>query len=437
MPFFVNKRLLLWQMKVCLAKESHKLTNLFFLFQTVKMKRALIKVFIVIPFCVLVVLAIYVSQGNELVRLRASQPREARNMSVLPTSVVKINHTKTRLNIILLTHMSSGSTIVGNMFNLHPDVFYIYEPLNTLRRDINTNEWRALQKPSDETYRQDFSTLLRDLFTCGFDEERTIKLAFPEWIKDMNAWYSSTLLNKESLKKACKARKITVTKIMQTRLPREGGIRELEQVCRSDPSKFDCFIIHLVRDPRAVLSSLIPRRFFLEGPVANLFAQTPMSPEGLKLLKENAQMLCTLVLENLDHVYAEWSNWFKSRYLLIRYEDVISNLPKAVFDIYKYFGLPMVDIITNWINGIPPPGGRTSRFVGLVLSKTDNASIDKWRFRENPSLVSLFEEACSPLMKILGYISVNGSESLQHNKSKPLQTETIPFVGGIHGQELA
>ena len=396
------------------------------------------KVFVAVAVFVLAIIGVYMSQRNEMMRLRAS-PREATGEAAIPTSVVKTNRTKTRLNVILLTHMSSGSTLVGNMFNLHPDVFYLYEPLNTLRRNINTNEWRALEKPSNDAYRQHFSTLLRDLFTCGFDEERTIELTFPDWVRPYNAWYNrSTPLTREWLKKACKARKITVTKIMQPRLPREGGIHELEQVCRSDPSKFDCFIVHLVRDPRAVLSSLIPRRFFMEGPVANLFTQTPMSPKGIKLLKENAQTLCALVLENLDHVYAEWSNWFKSRYILVRYEDIISNISKQVSDIYKYVGLPMVDIITNWINGIPPPGRVTSpRYMALVISKTDTASIEKWRFREKPSLISMFEEACSDLMKTVGYISVNGSEDLQHNKSKPLRTAKIQFLRGLRGQEPA
>ena len=58
-------------------------------------------------------------------------------------------------------------------------------------------------------------------------------------------------------------------------------------------------------------------------------------------------MLCTLVLENLDYVQAEWSNWFKSRYILVRYEDIISNISNEVSDIYKYFDLPMVEVITN------------------------------------------------------------------------------------------
>lgn len=39
--------------------------------------------------------------------------------------------------------------------------------------------------------------------------------------------------------------------------------------------------------------------------------------------------------------------WFKNRYILVRYEDIISNISKEVSDIYKYFDLPMVEVITN------------------------------------------------------------------------------------------
>ena len=38
----------------------------------------------------------------------------------------------------------------------------------------------------------------------------------------------------------------------------------MERVCRSNPSKFDCLIVYLVRDLRAVLSCLIAM-LFLEG----------------------------------------------------------------------------------------------------------------------------------------------------------------------------
>ena len=383
---------------------------------------------------VVVTIVIYTSRMKEIMMVTTPQI-ETGNDLMSPALDVKTNRTKTRLNVILLTHMSSGSTVVGNMFNLHPDVFYIYEPLHALRRKLHGGEWGVLKKSRNDAFRKDFSTLVRDLFTCGFHEEKTIKLVFPTWVRSFNTWYDkSTPLTKESLRKACNARKITVTKIMQTRLPRETGIREVERVCRSDPTKFDCLIVHLVRDPRAVLASLTQRRFFMGQPARSLLSQKPLSTKGISLVKKNAQMLCSLVTENLDFVDSEWSNWFKSRYILVRYEDVISNMSRAVNDMYKSIGLDMVETISNWIKGIPPPGRSTNRNKATVLSSTDAATIDKWRFRESSPLVSLFEETCGPLMEAMGYIFVNGSESLQHNNSKPLKTPSIPFLINLHCQ---
>ena len=388
-------------------------------------------VFVAITF-LFTIFVIYMSQTNE--RMMARMPRtQTRN------DFVKPNRNKTKLNVIVLTHMSSGSTVVGNMFNLHPDVFYIYEPLHGLRRQLDKteNEWHTLKRSRNDVLRNVFSTLLLDFFTCGFHEERTIKLAFPagktRWLRSHNSWYdSSRPLTKDSLRQVCYARKITVTKIMQTRLPRDVGIRELERVCRSDPSTFDCLIVHLVRDPRAVLSSLIRRDFF-GGPAIRLLIQKPMSPEGISFLKQKAQTLCSLVSENLNHVNTEWSNWFKNRYILVRYEDAISNMSKAVNNMYKSVGLPMVDTITNWIKGIPWSGRTRAR--GMILSSTDTTTIDQWRFGLNSSLVSLFEETCESLMKEMGYIFVNGSEQLQHNISKPLRTANIPFLIDLHSEK--
>ena len=379
---------------------------------------------------------LYKSRTKEMMMVKTPQIETGNDLMPLILDV-KPNRTKTRLNVILLTHMSSGSTVVGNMFNLHPDVFYIYEPLHALRRKLQGGEWRVLDKSRNDALRKDFSTLVRDLFTCDFYEEKTIRLVFPKWVRSFNTWFNSaTPLTKESLRKACNSRKLTVTKIMQTRLPGKIGIGEVERVCRSDPSKFDCLIVHLVRDPRAVLASLTQRGFFMGKPVRNLLNQTPLSAEGITLLKKNAQILCSLVMENLDFVNSEWSNWFKSRYILVRYEDAISNMSRAVNDMYKSVGLDMVETISNWIKGIPPPGRSTSRTKATVLSNTDAATIDKWRFRESSTLVSLFEEACGPLMEAMGYTFVNGSENLQQNNSKPLRTPNIPFLTHLHSKKL-
>ena len=392
---------------------------------TVKMTRRLKGPAVFVAcFFLFVFITMYTSQSNERTMSRIPQI-ENRNSFVSTPS----DNAETRLNVILLTFMSSGSTVVGNMFNLHPDVFYIYEPLHALRRKVYKREWEVLDKSRNKAYRKDFSTLARNLFTCGFEGNRTIELVFPKWVRNYNTWYNkSTLFTKESLGKLCNARKISVTKIMQSRLPREIGIREVERVCRSDPSKFDCLIVHLVRDPRAVLSSLMKRTFFMGGREKRLLTQKPLSVEGISLVKKNAQMLCSLVAGNLEYVNTKWSNWFKNRYILLRYEDAISNMSGAVHDMYKAIGLDMVETISNWIKGVPPPGRSTSRTQATVLSNTDAATVDKWRFHENSTLVSLFEEACGPLMEAMGYMFVNGSETLQHNNNKPLRTPKIPFL---------
>ena len=380
-----------------------------------------------------VVLLIYTYQlTEEKIKIRLP-PIDNRSSFMSTPPEVRRNNTEPRLNVILLTFMSSGSTVVGNMFNLHPDVFYIYEPLHGLRRRVYKHEWLVLSKSRNDAFRKDFSTLLGDLFTCGFQEQRTVELAFPKWVRPFNTWYKKSMsFTKDSLRNVCNARKISATKIMQSRLPREIGIRELERVCRSDPSKFDCLIVHLVRDPRAVLSSLMSRGFFMNSSTKQMLSKKPLPTEAISIVKQNAQMLCSLMEGNLDYVHSKWSNWFKSRYILFRYEDVINNASRAVNDIYKFTGLNMVEKITNWTKGVAPPGRSKSKT--MVLSNKNAAAIDKWRSLQSSSLVSLFEETCGPLMEATGYIFVNGSETLQHDNRTLLRTPNIPFLINLHSQ---
>ena len=96
------------------------------------------------------------------------------------------NH-KARLNVVILTHMSSGSTLFGNTFNFHPDVFYLYEPLNLQRREVYKDskvlDMTVLDKKTEDACRIDFSKLLRDIFTCSFKENKTIDYLFPDWLR--------------------------------------------------------------------------------------------------------------------------------------------------------------------------------------------------------------------------------------------------------------
>ena len=334
-----------------------------------------------------------------------------------------------RWNVIILTHMSSGSTFTGNLFNLHPDVFYLYEPLHNLRRAVYGNEWDPFDEATNDEYKSDFSTLFGDVFDCGFRENATLERAIPPFVrkfKRFNYWrFSTPEYTKEAVSNACKAKKLTVAKVMQTRLPRNIGIQELQKVCTADPAKFDCLIIHLVRDPRAVVSSLLGRKFFITGgPLRKLLNSRPLTTEGRELVKQHAELVCSQVSNNINYAKENWLNWFRGRYKVIRYEDVVGNALNTTSELYGFVGLSMVESIYKWIVEGKKPAG-TGAF---QVSENDVNRIGHWRFDQDSSLVSLFEEACAPLMELTGYIFVNGSEHLQHDLSKSLLTKEIPAL---------
>ena len=344
------------------------------------------------------------------------------------SSVKSLAQRTKRLNVIILSQMSSGSSFSGNIFNLHPDVFYLYEPLHDLRRVVYKDEWQPLDDQTNKAYTVHFSSLLRDLFTCTFGEETTLPRIFPPFLRDpkrLAFMYWRLLrpeLTNEVVREACTTKKLTVAKIMQTRLPGEIGIQELERFCSSDPNHFDCLIIHLVRDPRAVLSSLLKRKFFIKDSRRQLFESKNLTAEAIEIIKQNSQLICSQVVDNLNYVKEVWPSWFQGRYKLVRYEDIITNALNTMEDMYSFVGIPKVDSISKWI----VQGKFLVNTTGTQFSEKDASRIDHWRFEQDPWLISVFEEVCTPLMKLMGYISVY--DSGQINNNKPLIAEEIPLL---------
>ena len=127
---------------------------------------------------------------------------------------------KKRLNVIILTHMSSGSSFTGNIFNLHPDVFYLYEPLHDLRKVEYEEDWIPLNKTMNDAYKIDFSNLLRDLFTCEFKEETTLRRIFAEFLNVPKriAFMYWRLLNSENTKDR-KSTRLNSSHVSESRMP--------------------------------------------------------------------------------------------------------------------------------------------------------------------------------------------------------------------------
>ena len=145
----------------------------------------------------------------------------------LNLSNVNISDNKPKLNVIILTHQGSGSSFIGNLFSLHPKVFYLFEPLSGLReetyKDRDSPRKRTFfDKKTMDAYRIDFSNLLWDFFGCRFKRRKTIEHLFPQWLRNelknnIVAWGNgNTNLTQGSMRKVCNSRRVTVVKIMPT-----------------------------------------------------------------------------------------------------------------------------------------------------------------------------------------------------------------------------
>ena len=80
-----------------------------------------------------------------------------------------------RKNLIIVSHGRSGSTLTGDIFNHHPSVFYMYEPLQTPKRV------QEKKKMNDSVYNSLAKEFLTGVFRCKFDN--------PDLLHDIERYY--------------------------------------------------------------------------------------------------------------------------------------------------------------------------------------------------------------------------------------------------------
>ncbi|KAJ7365503.1 hypothetical protein OS493_005612 [Desmophyllum pertusum] len=80
-----------------------------------------------------------------------------------------------RKNLIIMSHGRSGSSLMGNIFNHHPSVFYMYEPLQTIGRVLRKLE-------GNKNYDQLAKEFLTGIFRCSFEQA-------PQILADIEQYY--------------------------------------------------------------------------------------------------------------------------------------------------------------------------------------------------------------------------------------------------------
>lgn len=324
--------------------------------------------------------------------------------------------TSSRTNLIIVAQPRTGSSFLGDAFNQHPDVFYLFEPLHGI---VN----HPVQHLSDPKPMQFLAGILRCKFT---------HLNYVRQIEKFRRFSSNALsspplcakktfvdtprkrcysLSTRTMEAVCKSNySVTVMKILTSRIP-NGTVESLFPLCNST----NCTIIFLVRDPRPVVYSHIKvgiqswQNFKIRG--ANDSAPRPS-------IKMYSARVCQQIEANVK-TFKNLIAWMKSRYHILRYEDLAGNPTETLRRVYKMAGLTMVNSTLKWIE-LHTTGGRSSTKndknpYNYSTRRNSKAIIDNWRLEIDPCVVNIIENNCRSVLKLLGYKPVNGSEQMQYN----------------------
>ena len=335
------------------------------------------------------------------------------------------HESKRRQNLIIVAHGRSGSSFTGNIFNHHPSVFYLFEPYQTAER------LHGKLEPFNRDYEKQSFEWMQGVLQCKFvsakhaddlqhyyrkvmkgetkDTQPSIALSSPPFCRYSPSDPKWNLrdacpdpFEQKMLEEACeKNYSMTVVKALMGRMP-NTSIGQLISLCDSS-TEFDCKVLFLVRDPRAIIPSSKATNFYRDTDRIGLSETRKFSYQNCK----NTEL-------NLNIIKSLPPRW-KKRIKILRYEDLALNPSKLLPGLLQFARLPMDDGLSNWLYlaSHKPKTESEQRAAPWRLESSEGAN--RWRWKVSPYEIAIIERYCSHVMKVLGYKPLDLSYDMQRN----------------------
>ncbi|XP_078497598.1 carbohydrate sulfotransferase 5-like [Lissotriton helveticus] len=305
-------------------------------------------------------------------------------------------------HLLILSTWRSGSTFVGQIFNQNPSVFYLSEPTRMV--------WSTMYNKSPTFLHKPMADLLRELFLCNLSALKPF-LARSEFVSGVFGWSTSRALCSPP---ACDT--------LQGLTPQDGQecyhvchltpFERAEQACMShshivvkavrfldlkvlfplfeDPN-LNLRIIHVVRDPRAiVVSRVITRGLEADD---NIISNAQNSSANIfTVMKE----ICNAQVKIYEEALEDLPPSMKGRYVIVRYEDLVRDPMPYVQHWYDRLGLTVLPQLESWVY----------HNTQLSLQKIP----ELWRKKLKFQKVQVIQQVCQKQMDTFGYRLVNSKE---------------------------
>ncbi|XP_068134427.1 carbohydrate sulfotransferase 1-like [Hyperolius riggenbachi] len=346
---------------------------------------------------------------------------------------------QSRTQILVFAASRSGSSFLGQLFNQNSDVVYLFEPLYHVQHMFSKAKSTIDRRSLLGAYRD----LLRNLFECDFyllenymnptPKDHVVPFIFRRGAS--NALCSPPVCEhlervEESLcSKKCKRVNLTLASItcrthkhMAIKTIRIPEIKYLRTLLE-DP-RLNLKIIHLVRDPRAVLFSRI-YTFVDQYRAYQIWNSSGRKPHNLDL--SFIQNICTDYSNSVETAFSKPS-WLRGKYMLVRYEDLARDPVRKANEIYNFVGLEWKENLTAWIeentNAVVP-----SNVNKYTTNRNSSKTTDNWRLRLNFNIVKSVQELCRTTLSQLGYQVVDSIPQLRNLSQSLIEPRVfLPFL---------
>uniref|UniRef100_A0A8C5M2S9 Sulfotransferase n=1 Tax=Leptobrachium leishanense TaxID=445787 RepID=A0A8C5M2S9_9ANUR len=338
----------------------------------------------------------------------------------------------TRTHVYLHATWRSGSSFLGELFNQHPNVFYLYEP--------GWHMWQSLYPGDSESLQGAFRDLLSSLFNCDFSVLRLYcgnnlttaglfggrsskAMCSVPFCKAGGPREKVGLVEPADCEKACPARTLKdlekecrnypVVVIKDVRLMDVSVLRPLLR----DPG-LNLKIVQLFRDPRAVHNSrLRSKRSLLRESLQVLRSRMRGVDPALKaqqqqqlhhggadyLLSGALEVICQSWIKDLLLLRGSGPSWLHKRYTRLRYEDLVLRPLDELGHLLRFVGLPAISELEQFVVNMTRGPSYSSDRPFLVSARDAREAVGAWRERLSREQVRRVEEACGEAMSVLSY----------------------------------
>ncbi|KAM5145656.1 carbohydrate sulfotransferase 4-like [Mantella aurantiaca] len=314
---------------------------------------------------------------------------------------------KRPVHVLVVSSWRSGSSFLGQIFNHHNDVFYLFEPGHPL--------WMKLRGESSELLHFPLRDLLRSLFTCDMSPLHPYLKNGGKHISEMGFFAESRALctppacpaflptevynrskcynhcgntSLDEVEKKCKTYSHVVMKTV-----RILDLSVLLPLFR-DPA-LDLRILHLVRDPRAVALS---RKYF----PLDVDDKIVLRKEGIKniTIRRVTEKICKSQVD-INRV-AKAAKELRGRYMAIRHEDLATEPLKSVKKMYNFAGLNLTKDLEQWVYNVTHKEVADHNGI-MTFSRDSTKVVQRWRTALEFQYVDQIQKSCGEALDLFGY----------------------------------